>query len=156
MATDVAEQAGRAGPPAAGHGTAPAVATELAVTGMTCGTCAARIQRRLDRLPGVEASVNYASGPARVTHPPELDPAELVAAVTALGFGATPAAPLVPPGTGVGTGAGPHPGGDVPTPRTVTEGGSRHTAGERPAGPADDAPTPSSPSCATGRWCASP
>ena len=55
------------------------VTTELAVTGMTCGTCAARIQRKLGRLPGVEASVNYATGRARVTHPPEQDPAELVA-----------------------------------------------------------------------------
>ncbi|GAA4907436.1 Cu+-exporting ATPase [Actinomycetospora succinea] len=91
MATDVAESAGPAGTVAE-----PRVTTELAVTGMTCGTCAARIQRKLGRLPGVEASVNYASGRARVTHPPEQDPAELVTAVTGLGFGAEPVTPRIP------------------------------------------------------------
>ena len=64
MATDVADSTAAA--------SAETVSTELAVTGMTCGTCAARIQRKLGRLPGVEASVNYATGRARVTHPPEL------------------------------------------------------------------------------------
>ena len=61
MATDVADSTAAA--------SAETVTTELAVTGMTCGTCAARIQRKLGRLPGVEASVNYATGRARVTHP---------------------------------------------------------------------------------------
>ena len=81
MATDVADSTAAASP--------ETVTTELAVTGMTCGTCAARIQRKLGRLAGVEASVNYATGRARVTHPPEQDTDELVAAVRTLGFGAT-------------------------------------------------------------------
>ena len=75
MATDVADSTAAA--------SAETVTTELAVTGMTCGTCAARIQRKLGRLPGVEASVNYATGRARVTHPPEQDTDELVAAAAA-------------------------------------------------------------------------
>jgi Cu+-exporting ATPase len=122
VATDVAEQAGPAG------GTTAVVTTELAVTGMTCGTCAARIQWRLGRLPGVEASVNYASGRARVTHPPEQDPGELVAAVRALGFGATPAAPLVPPASAA-----------VPAPRAAVEDGPGHAS--TPAA-APEAPDP--------------
>ena len=39
----------------------------IAIGGMTCGACAARIERRLNDLDGVEASVNYASERARVT-----------------------------------------------------------------------------------------
>ncbi|NCW49209.1 MAG: heavy-metal-associated domain-containing protein, partial [Actinobacteria bacterium] len=34
---------------------------DLAVTGMTCAACAARIERRLNRVPGLEATVNYAT-----------------------------------------------------------------------------------------------
>ena len=37
---------------------------ELVVGGMTCGSCAARIERRLNRLDGVAATVNYATGRA--------------------------------------------------------------------------------------------
>ena len=40
---------------------------DLAVTGMTCAACAARIERRLNRVPGVEATVNYATDRARIT-----------------------------------------------------------------------------------------
>ena len=34
---------------------------ELPIEGMTCATCAMRIEKRLNKLPGVEASVNYAT-----------------------------------------------------------------------------------------------
>ena len=40
---------------------------ELAIEGMTCASCAARIEKRLNRLDGVEASVNYASEHAAVS-----------------------------------------------------------------------------------------
>ena len=40
------------------------VEAELVVGGMTCGSCAARIERRLNRLDGVAATVNYATGRA--------------------------------------------------------------------------------------------
>ena len=123
MATDVADSTAAA--------SAETVTTELAVTGMTCGTCAARIQRKLGRLPGVEASVNYATGRARVTHPPEQDTDELVAAVRTLGFGATAAQPLVPAG------------GGVPAPRTAPESAARPTATSTTAAPGvEDAPDP--------------
>ena len=123
MATDVADSTAAA--------SAETVTTELAVTGMTCGTCAARIQRKLGRLPGVEASVNYATGRARVTHPPEQDTDELVAAVRTLGFGATAAQPLVPAG------------GGVPAPRTAPESAARPTATSTTAARGvEDAPDP--------------
>ena len=44
--------------------------TELVITGMTCASCAARIEKKLNRLDGVVAGVNYATGNARVDHDP--------------------------------------------------------------------------------------
>ncbi len=61
--------------------------TELAVTGMTCGACTSRIERRLGKLAGVTAEVNLATGRARVTHGGEPD--VLVRTVEKLGFGAS-------------------------------------------------------------------
>ncbi|MCX6480561.1 MAG: heavy metal-associated domain-containing protein, partial [Mycobacterium sp.] len=42
---------------------------ELAVSGMTCGACAARVQTRLNKIDGVRASVNYATRVATVDAP---------------------------------------------------------------------------------------
>ena len=44
-------------------------AVELDITGMTCASCANRIERKLNKLDGVTASVNYATERARVTAP---------------------------------------------------------------------------------------
>jgi Cu+-exporting ATPase len=44
-------------------------AAELVISGMTCASCAARVERSLGRLDGVSATVNYATGTARVTFP---------------------------------------------------------------------------------------
>lgn len=64
---------------------------DLQLTGMSCAACAARIEKVLNRLPGVEASVNFAAETARVRYTPGLaDPAAIVAAVARAGFGATP------------------------------------------------------------------
>ena len=41
----------------------------LDITGMTCASCAARIEKRLNKLDGVEATVNYATEQATVTVP---------------------------------------------------------------------------------------
>ncbi|KUJ69699.1 carbonate dehydratase [Streptomyces albus subsp. albus] len=60
---------------------------------MTCAACVARIEKRLGRIPGVSATVNLATGRARVSHPPEVPVSELVAVVEAAGFTAEPPAP---------------------------------------------------------------
>ncbi|GAA1311955.1 heavy metal translocating P-type ATPase [Saccharothrix xinjiangensis] len=62
---------------------------ELAITGMTCASCANRIERKLNKLDGVTATVNYATEKAHVTFPPEVDPRTLVEQVEAAGYGAT-------------------------------------------------------------------
>ncbi|MEV8136025.1 heavy metal translocating P-type ATPase [Microbacterium aurantiacum] len=76
---------------------------------MTCASCAARIEKRLNRMPGVSASVNFATERAVVTAPVDLDPADLVAEVGRTGYSATlPAAP-----GDAGTSAEPAPGADA-------------------------------------------
>jgi Cu+-exporting ATPase len=71
-----------------GTTTAPAAVTdvELAIGGMTCASCANRIERKLNKLDGVTATVNYATEKARVSAPGGIDPAELVAQVEAAGY----------------------------------------------------------------------
>ena len=59
---------------------------ELAVGGMTCGACAVRIERRLNRLDGVTATVSYATERAYVVADGGHDVAALVAAVEAAGY----------------------------------------------------------------------
>ena len=60
----------------------PPATVELAIGGMTCAACAARIEKQLNKLPGVEATVNFASEKAHVRYVPGLADAErLVAAV---------------------------------------------------------------------------
>src|SRR5215831_9571029 len=60
---------------------------ELALEGMTCGACAVRIQSVLNRLPGVQADVNFATESARVRYDRALaDVAALLAAVSRAGY----------------------------------------------------------------------
>jgi Cu+-exporting ATPase len=61
---------------------------ELAIGGMTCASCANRIERKLNKLDGVTATVNYATEKARVEAPGGIDPAVLVAQVEAAGYSA--------------------------------------------------------------------
>ncbi len=63
------------------------VRTDLTVEGMTCAACSSRIQRKLDRLDGVDAArVNFANGRATVHHTPSLATTELEAVITGLGY----------------------------------------------------------------------
>ena len=62
---------------------------ELAIGGMTCASCANRIERKLNKLDGVTATVNYATEKAKVSYPAEVDPQELVDTVVAAGYSAT-------------------------------------------------------------------
>ncbi len=59
---------------------------ELVIGGMTCGSCAARIERRLNGLDGVTATVNYATGRAYVTSLGGRDASELISAVQSAGY----------------------------------------------------------------------
>ncbi|QIG44706.1 copper-translocating P-type ATPase [Nocardioides anomalus] len=67
----------------------PELTTELDITGMTCASCANRIERKLNKLDGVTASVNYATERARVTYPETVSAEDLLATVAAAGYGAT-------------------------------------------------------------------
>jgi Cu+-exporting ATPase len=62
---------------------------EMRLGGMTCASCAARIEKRLNRLDGVEAQVNYATETAVVVADASVSTDDLVAAVEAIGYTAT-------------------------------------------------------------------
>ena len=66
---------------------------ELLVGGMTCASCAARIEKKLNRMPGVEATVNYATEKASVNLPDGVSIEEAIATVEATGYTAAPPAP---------------------------------------------------------------
>ncbi|HEY5844943.1 MAG TPA: heavy metal-associated domain-containing protein, partial [Mycobacterium sp.] len=70
------------------------VDVELEISGMTCASCATRIERKLNKLPGVEATVNYATEKARV-RAEGVETAELIAAVESAGYGAVLPVPIV-------------------------------------------------------------
>src|SRR4051794_4422621 len=59
---------------------------DLPVQGMTCASCAARIEKKLNRIDGVSASVNFATGTAHVSYPEALAPQELVSPVERTGY----------------------------------------------------------------------
>ncbi len=66
---------------------------ELSIGGMTCASCAARVEKKLNRIDGVTSSVNFATETAHVTHPADVSVDELVKTVTAIGYTARAAAP---------------------------------------------------------------
>jgi Cu+-exporting ATPase len=59
---------------------------ELEIGGMTCASCASRIEKKLNRLDGVTATVNYATEKARATVPPSLSAQDLIAVVQKTGY----------------------------------------------------------------------
>ena len=61
---------------------------ELVISGMTCASCANRIERKLNKLDGVVATVNYATEKAKVTYPADVTPDVLVETVEQAGYGA--------------------------------------------------------------------
>jgi len=62
---------------------------DLAITGMTCASCANRIQRKLNKVEGVTASVNYATEKASVTYDASISTDLLLATVESAGYGAS-------------------------------------------------------------------
>ena len=61
---------------------------ELAITGMTCASCANRIERKLNKLDGVTATVNYATEKAKVSYPGTVSTDDLLRTVEAAGYAA--------------------------------------------------------------------
>jgi Cu+-exporting ATPase len=66
---------------------------ELSIGGMTCASCAARVEKKLNRMDGVTATVNYATEKARVTYSGSVSPDDLVGTVEATGYTAELPAP---------------------------------------------------------------
>lgn len=83
-----------------------ATTVDLDIGGMTCASCAMRIEKKLNRLDGVSATVNYATEKAKVTAPAGYDLGAIVAEVEKTGYTATLPAPKDAPepgGDAVGT-----------------------------------------------------
>ena len=72
---------------------------ELAIGGMTCASCAARVEKRLNKLDGVTATVNYATEKARVRFGPGIATSDLVSTVERAGYTATVPVAEPPAGT---------------------------------------------------------
>ncbi|MFD6161223.1 heavy metal translocating P-type ATPase [Nocardia sp. NPDC060256] len=62
----------------------------LAVTGMSCAACSTRVERKLNKIDGITASVNYATGIATIDAVGDVTAEQLCAEVDATGFGASP------------------------------------------------------------------
>jgi Cu+-exporting ATPase len=71
------------------------VVTDITVDGMTCAACVRRVEKKLAKLEGVTATVNLATGLARVSHPGSVVPQDLVTAVEQAGYQAALPAPPV-------------------------------------------------------------
>jgi Cu+-exporting ATPase len=67
----------------------PGQSVELIIGGMTCASCAARVEKKLNRMDGVSATVNYATEKAKVTFAEVVNTDDLVATVEATGYTAT-------------------------------------------------------------------
>ncbi|WP_234543968.1 heavy metal translocating P-type ATPase [Streptomyces shenzhenensis] len=75
----------------------PTSAVELSIGGMTCASCAARIEKKLNRMDGVAATVNFATEKAKVTYGTGVEVADLIATVMKTGYTAEEPPPPTPP-----------------------------------------------------------
>ncbi|MFF7181615.1 heavy metal translocating P-type ATPase [Streptomyces sp. NPDC008121] len=73
-------------PPSTATPSAAPRTTELTIGGMTCASCAARVEKKLNRMDGVTATVNYATEKARIDHAAEVAVADLIATVVKTGY----------------------------------------------------------------------
>ncbi|MGW5614120.1 heavy metal translocating P-type ATPase [Streptomyces sp. NPDC003877] len=78
--------------------TGTAAEVELAIGGMTCASCAARVEKKLNRMEGVTATVNYATEKAKVSYSGDVSVGDLIATVEATGYTAEEPAPAEEPG----------------------------------------------------------
>jgi P-type Cu+ transporter len=91
---------------------APASEVELSIGGMTCASCAARIEKKLNRMDGVTATVNFATEKAKVSYGGGTDVADLIATVEKTGYTAEEPPPATPPTGEEGEVRAAHPGAD--------------------------------------------
>ncbi|MFH0519548.1 heavy metal translocating P-type ATPase [Streptomyces sp. M41] len=77
-------------------GTPRTTEVELRIGGMTCASCAARVEKRLNRMDGVRATVNYATEKAKVSYSTEIQVADLIATVERTGYTAEEPTPPRP------------------------------------------------------------
>ena len=70
--------------------------SDFAIGGMTCASCAARVEKKLNKLEGVTATVNYATEKATVSYPPDVEPNRLIETVVVTGYRARLLAPPEP------------------------------------------------------------
>ncbi|MFG2191719.1 heavy metal translocating P-type ATPase [Streptomyces sp. NPDC048639] len=122
--------------PAPGPRTAPetdgTARVELAIGGMTCAACAARVEKKLNRMDGVTATVNFATEKAVVTYGGGLGVADLVATVENTGYTAVPPPPLEPePPPSNGGAPGAYAGAETPVRGEGGGDGSHQTAALR-------------------------
>ncbi|MGW7695302.1 heavy metal translocating P-type ATPase [Streptomyces asiaticus] len=75
----------------------PAAEVELSIGGMTCASCAARIEKKLNRMEGVTATVNFATEKAKVSYSDQVAVTDLIATVEKTGYTAEEPLPPVPP-----------------------------------------------------------
>ncbi|GAA2481389.1 heavy metal translocating P-type ATPase [Actinocorallia cavernae] len=98
MTSTIAEQAEQADtvitPGTTSSGTASEV--ELLIGGMTCASCAARVEKKLNRMDGVSATVNFATEKAKVSYGAGVEVADLIATVVKTGYTAEEPAPPRP------------------------------------------------------------
>ncbi len=73
-------------PPDPAGRAAPASVVDLRIGGMTCASCASRVEKKLNRLDGVVATVNFATETARVEHDPTIAVTDLISTVEATGY----------------------------------------------------------------------
>ncbi|MET7538015.1 heavy metal translocating P-type ATPase [Streptomyces sp. NPDC005507] len=107
----------------------PLSEVELAVGGMTCASCSARIEKKLNRLDGVTATVNLATEKAKVAYAPGVEVADLVATVQKLGYTAEPVVREEPVEASAD---GPDGAGDEHRDEVRAEAGSRSGTGAEP------------------------
>ncbi|MEV7995099.1 heavy metal translocating P-type ATPase [Streptomyces sp. NPDC086077] len=74
----------------------PVSEVELLIGGMTCASCATRVEKKLNRMDGVSATVNYATEKARISYPAGTEVADLIATVVKTGYTAAEPAPPRP------------------------------------------------------------
>ncbi|WP_371800722.1 heavy metal translocating P-type ATPase [Streptomyces sp. NBC_01732] len=100
---------------------------ELTIGGMTCASCAARVEKKLNRMDGVTATVNYATEKAKVAFGPGTGLADLIATVEKTGYTAQPVRRPEPPA----------PTPSPPQPPATATAGARTDADDRAAHRAD-------------------